>query len=348
MRNLRRGFTLLELMIAISLMLIIMLMLASMFNNAQTMYLRAAKRVDIYSQSRTSLDMIEQDLMRLETGTDNYHSLNARSLTVEDLRRPEGDANSRSYSRLDDWIEPQDSQTLNIREFLSFTGRNTWYSKEQKKYVTGTAFVAYYLRKRLPDKNGVQYAGAYLVRRVLPQRSSGEIVAILQGKMKAEPLYPTEDELASFVYGVRMFVDDQAAFQLGVRRGAFTQNIMPECDPDDPNAGWVWVKTNALPGPKPTSKPSAATALQLPPTGDRAEFGGVWSTNTAPDRDFTSARWNYPQVVMIDLMMIDRTFERVDKNSGSGSYRSFSRAVALPVAGPMSRLDDRDMALLLR
>jgi prepilin-type N-terminal cleavage/methylation domain-containing protein len=36
MRNLRRGFTLLELMIAITLMLIIMLMLRSMFVNAQT------------------------------------------------------------------------------------------------------------------------------------------------------------------------------------------------------------------------------------------------------------------------------------------------------------------------
>ena len=50
MRKLRRGFTLLELMIAITLMLIIMLMLRSMFVNAQTMYLRAAKRVDVYSR----------------------------------------------------------------------------------------------------------------------------------------------------------------------------------------------------------------------------------------------------------------------------------------------------------
>jgi prepilin-type N-terminal cleavage/methylation domain-containing protein len=348
MRNLRRGFTLLELMIAISLMLIIMLMLASMFTNAQLMYLRSAKRVDVYSQARTSLDAIEQDMMRMETGTENYHTMNMRSLTVDDLRRIEADASSRAYSRLDDWNEPQDNQTLNIHEFLSFTGRNTWYNKEEKKYVTGRAFVAYYLRRRLPDKNGVQYAGAYLVRRILPQRSPGELVAIGTGKMKATPLYPSEDELASFVYGVRVHVDDQAAFQLGVRSNNFAYNIMPEAERDDPNAGWTWVKANALPAPKPTGKPSAATALQLPAQGDRCEFGGVWTTNTAPDRDFTSARWNYPQVVMFDLMMIDRTFERDTVNHGSGTYRSFSRAVHLPVAGPMFRLDDRDLALLLK
>jgi prepilin-type N-terminal cleavage/methylation domain-containing protein len=348
MRNLRRGFTLLELMIAISLMLIIMLMLASMFTNAQMMYLRSAKRVAVYTQARASLDAIEQDLMRLETGQENYHTINMRSLTVDDLRRVDGDANSRAYSRLDDWTEPQDAQTLNIREFLSFTGRNTWYSKEEKKYVTGRALVAYYLRRRLPAKDGTQYSGGYLVRRVLPQRSSGELVAIGLGKLKASPLYPSEDELASFVYGVRMFVDDQAAFQLGVRSSNFAYNIMPECDRDDPNAGWTWVKSNGIPTPKPTGKPSAATALQIPARGDRAEFGGDWSTQTNKDRDFTSARWNYPQVVMVDLMMIDSTFERYNQNQGSGTYRSFSRAVQLPVAGPMFRLDDRDLALLLK
>lgn len=347
MRNLRRGFTLLELMIAISLMLIIMLMLASMFTNAQTMYLRSAKRVDVYSQARASLDAIEQDMMRLESGVELYHTMSMRSLTVNDLRDVEGDANSRAYSRLNDWTEPQDTQTLNIHEFLSFTGRNTWYNKEDKKYVTGTAMVAYYLRRRLPDKSGKQYAGAYLVRRILPQRSLGEIVAIGRGKMKARPLYPSEDELASYVYGVRVFVDDQAAFQLGVRSRNFAYNIMPEADRDDPNAGWTWVKGNP-PVPKPTGAPSAAAALQVPQRGDRCEFGGDWATRTNPDRDFTSARWNYPQVVMFDLMMIDRTFERTSQHEGSGTYRSFSRAVQLPIAGEVFRLDARDLALLLK
>ncbi|MCA8915589.1 MAG: prepilin-type N-terminal cleavage/methylation domain-containing protein [Planctomycetes bacterium] len=350
MRNYRRGFTLLELMIAITLMLIIMLMLRSMFVNAQTMYLRAAKRVDVYSQARASLDMIEQDLMRLETGTEDYHTMNLRTLEAEDLRNVEAIPNSKAYSKLDDWVEAQDPQTLNIHEFLSFTGRNTWYDKDKKKYVTGTAMVAYYLRRRLPDKNGDQYGGAYLVRRIIPQRSLAELAAIGRGKTKAEPIYPHEDELASFVYGARVFVDDQAAFQLGVRNGAFNYNIMPECREADPNANWIWNKgsSGAVRPPQPKGGSGVALLLQQPLRENRTEFGGIWTTNTAPDRDFVSARWNYPSVVMIDLTFIDRTFDRIDADRGSGTYRTFSRAVQLPVSGPMYRLDDRDLQLLLR
>ena len=348
MRNYRRGFTLLELMIAISLMLIIMLMLRSMFVNAQTMYLRAAKRVDVYSQARASMDMIEQDLMRLETGVDDYSSINLRSLEPEDLRNIDTIPNSRAYSKLDDWVEAQDAQTLNIREFLSFTGRNTWFDKESKKYVTGTAMVAYYLRRRLPDKNGDQFGGAYLVRRIIPQRSLAELAGIGNGTLKATPIYPHEDELASFVYGVRVFVDDQAAFQLGVRNGQFNYNIMPECTETDPNASWIWIKNSAGAVPVPKSGQGTAILLQKPQRDNRVEFGGTWTTNTAPDRDFVSARWNYPNVVMIDLTMIDRTFERISATRGSGTYRTFSRAIQLPVSGPMSRLDDRDLQLLLK
>ncbi|MCA8910920.1 MAG: prepilin-type N-terminal cleavage/methylation domain-containing protein [Planctomycetes bacterium] len=346
MRNLRRGFTLLELMIAITLMLIIMLMLRSMFTNAQYMYLRAAKRVDVYSQARASLDMMEQDLMRLETGYEDYHTLNCRTLMPNQLADPELVRNSKSYSQLDDWTEPQDSQSLNIHEFLSFTGRNTWYDKNEKKYVTGTAYVAYYLRKRMPI-DGEAQEGAYLVRRIIPQRSNAELVAIGKGK-KPRPLEPHEDELASFVYGVRMYADDQAAFQLGDRNNAFNRDIMPECKEGVPNADWMYIKGSSGPRPKPTNVGGTAILLQTPIRENRVEFGGIWQTRTGKDRDFTSARWNYPSVVLIDLLMVDRNFERFDEKSGSGTYRSFSRAVQLPVSGPMYRLDDTDMSILTR
>lgn len=346
MRNLRRGFTLLELMIAISLMLIIMLMLQSMFSNAQYMYLRAAKRVDVYSQARASLDLIEQDLMRLETGVEQYHTLNCRTLMASDLSDPETVRNNtKTYSQLTDWTEPEDSQTLNIRDFLSFTGRNTWYDANKKEYVTGTAHVTYYLRRRVA-LDGVTQEGGYLVRRIIPIRSNAEIVAIGNGRIKPDPIEPHEDELASFVYGVRMFADDQAAFQLGERDGGFKYDIMPECDVDSRNADWMWITGTAQPSQKPTIVGGVAVALQLPLRDNRVEFGGLWTTNTAPDRDFTSARWNYPGVVMVDLMMVDRTFERYDNTAGSGTYRSFARAVQLPVSGPMYRLDDTDMRIL--
>jgi prepilin-type N-terminal cleavage/methylation domain-containing protein len=80
MRYARRGFTLLELMIAIALMLVVMLMLRSMFVNAQEIYIRAARRVDVFAQGRAVLDSIERDLMKLVKGHDN-ETLTLRSLT---------------------------------------------------------------------------------------------------------------------------------------------------------------------------------------------------------------------------------------------------------------------------
>ena len=347
MRKLRRGFTLLELMIAIALMLVIMLMLRSMFVNAQHMYLRAAKRVDVYSQARASLDLIEQDLLRMETGDEHYHSLNCRTLMPSDLRNLDGVPISKAYTKMDDWTEESDSQSLNIHEFLSFTGRNTWYDKTQDKYVTGNAFVAYYIRKRLPVE-GEEFEGGYLVRRIIPVRSNAEIAAIGAGKLTdPQPIAPHEDELASFVFGVRVYADDQAAFQLGVRNSSFGRNIMPECDPSSPNARWMYIEGSTnTPPKKPVGGSGTVIELQKPLPENRVEFGGLWSSQRAPDRDFVSARWNYPNVVMVDLLMIDRKFERFTADAGAGTYRSFSRAVQLPVSGPMYRLDQRDIELL--
>lgn len=347
MRKLRRGFTLLELMIAIALMLIIMLMLRSMFVNAQHMYVRAAKRVDVYSQARASLDLIEQDMLRMETGESHYHSLNCRTIMPDDLQNLDAIPSSRTYTKMDDWSDESDSQSLNIHEFLSFTGRNTWYDETKGEYVTGNAFVAYYIRKRIPVE-GEEVGGGYLVRRIIPVRSDAEIVGISKGLI-ANPraIEPHEDELASFVYGVRVYADDQAAFQLGVRNGSFGRNIMPECSLDEPNSRWMYIQGATSPPPKkPVGGAGVVMELQKPLAENRVEFGGLWTSQRAKDRDFVSSRWNYPSVVMIDLLMIDRKFERYSYESGSGTYRSFSRAVQLPVAGPMYRLDDRDLELL--
>lgn len=347
MRKLRRGFTLLELMIAISLMMIIMLMLWSMFSNAQHMYVRAAKRIDVYSQARASLDIIEQDLLRMEPGEEHYHSLNCRTIMPSDLQDLNAIPSSRTYTRMDDWAQESDAQSLNIHEFLSFTGRNTWYDDTQQKYVTGNAFVCYYIRKRYNDGSD-EVGGGYLVRRIIPVRSNAEIVAIGQGKLtNPQPIAPHEDELASFVYGARVYADDQAAFQLGVRNGAFDRNIMPECDPGVPNGRWMYVQGATTPPPKkPVGGAGVVMELQKPLPENRVEFGGLWTSQRAPDRDFVSSRWNYPSVVMVDLLFIDRKFERFTTEAGEGTYRSFSRAVQLPVSGPMYRLDNRDLELL--
>ena len=61
----QQGFTLLELLIAISLMMIVMLMIQQMFGRANDLYRLAAERADVYSQARVALDAIETDIQRI-------------------------------------------------------------------------------------------------------------------------------------------------------------------------------------------------------------------------------------------------------------------------------------------
>lgn len=352
MRRKLRGFTLLELMIAIALMLIVMLMLRTMFVTAQDMYVRASRRVEVYQQARSALDLIEQDMLRMRsTGVNDTDVLALRSLKPEDYSKPDAIRTSRMYSEMSDWNTPQPNESTKIREFLSFAGTATWYDADQKKYVTGDATVLYYLRRRIPIE-GQNVEGSYLVRRILPLRSMAELARIGRGLAPLNDIKPYEEEIANFVYSARVYTDDQAAFQLGVRNGAFNYDTMPECSTDVKNRDWLWVKTAAA-GPAPGGQPAPqgqgpTLILPQPPKEDRVEFGGIWRTNTAPDRDFVSSRWNFPSAVVIDLMLIDRSFERFGANDGSGTYRSFSRAIQLPGSGPMARLDPRDIQLLTR
>lgn len=349
MRYARRGFTLLELMIAITLMLIVMLMLNSMFRTAQEMYLRAARRVDVYSQARASLDMMEQDLLRLKTGQEK-ESIHLRSLTPADWKNPDNARTSNIYTNMTDWNATDENQSRSIREFLSFYGTNTWWDGNQNKYITGDAMVVYYLRKRPPNVNEEQPEGAYLVRRIIPQRSLAEIAGITGGTRTATQLVVTEDELVNFVYAVHVYTDDQAAFQVAEQFRDFRYDIMPECTRTHPNSKWLWVNTGQVPQqPAQPPKPGVGNVtlfLPTPPEGDRVEFGGIYQSQTSPDRGFVSSRWNYPSVVMFDLVVIDREMVRYDGTTGEGTYRSFARAVQLPVSGPMFKLDDQDLKLL--
>jgi prepilin-type N-terminal cleavage/methylation domain-containing protein len=354
MTDRNQGFTLIELMIAIALMMILMLMLHSMFINAQALYTRAAQRVSIYSQARITMDIIEQDLLQMRTIGDE-DSLHMRSVRPSDFSDPAAPSNEEIYAALEDWDSPDPNATPQIREFLSFTGINTWWDENRGEYVTGPALVVYYLRQRPDAEDGGE--GGYLVRRLLQHRTLAEITRIVQGE-PADPLVISEDEIASFVYSVRIFCDDQAAFQMGEMNRDFRYATLPEASGDSPNAPWLWLTEPGLGGPPPgqqqqapqaganVSPGDAARAFPQPVSLQRVEFGGAWRTATAMDRDFLSIRWNYPAVVVCELTMIDRNLTRSDARTGDGAYRTFSRAVYLPATGPMFGLDPTDLELL--
>jgi prepilin-type N-terminal cleavage/methylation domain-containing protein len=197
MRYARRGFTLLELMIAIALMLVVMLMLRSMFVNAQEIYIRAARRVDVFAQGRAVLDSIERDLMKLVKGHDN-ETLTLRSLTPANWTNAELARQGDTYSSLEDWDITDPNQSARIQEFMSFRGVFRMWDAEQQKSVDRNASVIYYLRRRR-NVSGTE-EGAYLVRRLVPYYTNRELVAFGKKQDQAPQLKVDEDELASFVY----------------------------------------------------------------------------------------------------------------------------------------------------
>lgn len=339
MRIHRRGFTLLELMIAITLMLIVMLMLRSMFVNAQEMYVRATRRVDVYAQARAALDLIELDLLKMRKDEDEA-TLNARSLVPSNWRDPKAPREDRKlYSELIDWKLTQDDQSTKIREFLSFHATATWWNEGTKQWETGNAQIVYYLRKRMDIKDQEE-EGAYLVRRVIPQRSLGELAGLYEGRLK--DIFPTEVDIASFVYSAQVYVDDQGAFLMGAHTGNHAYNIMPEALEGQPK--WLW---NSEPAPISALQPGQVQRrLRTPIRTDRVEFGGWRTSQTSLDRKFSSAAWNYPGVVMLDLTVIDRNMLRFEQSTGDGTYRSFARAVQLPLSGPPVRLDGTDISMM--
>ncbi|MEE9311259.1 MAG: prepilin-type N-terminal cleavage/methylation domain-containing protein [Planctomycetota bacterium] len=347
-RHVIRGFTLLELMIAMTLMMIIMLMLNSMFTNAQTLYTTAAKRATIYQQARVAMDFMEKDLLLLHANKETAIAM--RSLEPNDWNNVDTCRNGQQNSVLNDWITPDPNQTTKIREFLSFPAtKSVWiddmYGKDQGGYRNGLWLVVYYLRKRMDPVDDLQYEGAYLVRRMIPIRSQAQLVAIGQGKSDPKDdlgFVVVEDEICSFVSSVRIFVDDQGAVMYNRKNNNVRRfEIMPEVHENMKNK-WMWVAEDInASNPQPSS---GSMILPIPAKEYRAEFGGIWQTFSGNDRQFASSRWNYPSVVMIELTINNKAMERLDdeKFKGRGTYRTFSRAVQIPLAGPMNNLDTID------
>lgn len=343
-----RGFTLLELMIAMTLMMIIMLMLNSMFSNAQTLYTTAAKRATIYQQARVAMDFMEKDLLLLHANTETGIAM--RSLEPRDWNSIETCRNGQQNSVLTDWNKEDPNQTTRIREFLSFPAtKSVWvedmYGNDQGGYRNGLWLVVYYLRKRMDPVDNLYYEGAYLVRRMIPIHSQAQLVAIAKGTAGPrvlEGFVVVEDEICSFVSSVRMFVDDQGAVMYNRKNNNVRRfEIMPEVHENMRNK-WMWVNEDLNSASNPQA--TGSKILPVPRKEYRAEFGGLWQTFTGKDRQFASSRWNYPSVVMIELTVNNKAMERLDdeKFKGRGAYRTFSRAVQIPLAGPMNNLDAVD------
>jgi prepilin-type N-terminal cleavage/methylation domain-containing protein len=77
-RAARGGFTLVELMVAIALMVVIVLQIQIVFNGARKLYERSDAMVQVFQNARNALDMLERDL-RNAVKTDQMEFYNDRS-----------------------------------------------------------------------------------------------------------------------------------------------------------------------------------------------------------------------------------------------------------------------------
>lgn len=347
--NLRRrvgGFTLLELMIAIALMLIVMLMLRTMFTSAQAMYLVTSRRIETFQGGRVAMDYIEQDLLRAvtTTGEDN---IQLRSLSVDDLKDSRIPYD-RFYSVLNNYQDAEDGETSKIKEFLSFTGTSTWWDKSKKSYVTGDAVIVYYLRSRPEPAKGDRQDGAYLVRRVIPVRTLAEIRINSQlgwDPKKVRNIAPHDDEIASFIYSVKMYVDDKAAFEFGVQKGNTVFNVLPECREDTAPHLWKATPTPPAQGMPATGAAKNGITLVLTKPNDSkcVQMGSYFASSARnPKREHLATLGEYPSVVVVELTFIDKSFMRSDE---TGTYRTFTRAVHCPYAPALRWLDQKDLEI---
>lgn len=338
MRQYRRGFTLLELLISIALMLIVMMMLRTMFTSAQHMYVIASRRVEVFSQARVAMDLMEQDVLRMRQGGDE-DSVQVRSLSLADLTDPVT-ARENFYSALSDFDAPEDSQSPKMKEFLSFIGSTTWYDKQTGRYETGDARIYYYLKARPASTEGRNLDGAYLVRRILPVRTSAEIVkAAKDGWRSARDIKVHEEEIATYVHSVRVYVDDKVSFQLGVDNKA-TYNIYPEAVN---SVKWLWLSDPSKRPYETETIEGKTVALAAPAINECVTFAGEYITMSSPTRKHVMSLSEYPSVIVIELTLVDRFFSRADE---SGIYRTLTRAIQLPWAVPSRVFDQRDRDLI--
>ncbi|MCC6574090.1 MAG: prepilin-type N-terminal cleavage/methylation domain-containing protein [Planctomycetes bacterium] len=340
MRRNIRGFTLLELMISIALMLIVMMMLRTMFSSAQSMYVIASRRVEVYSQARVAMDIIEQDVLRMRNGG-SEDSLQLRSLSVDDLVDPEK-PRKEFYSELRDFDIVDENESVKMKEFLSFIGNTTWYDKDTKQYESGDAKIFYYLKKRPPSTQDRELDGAYLVRRILPIRTNAELVKFgKEGWRNARDIKPFEEEIAAYVYSVRVLADDKVSFQWGVDNKT-TYSVFQECNE---KTRWLWTPTGENPPPPAQTERVEGKVISLaaPPQTECSKFSGEYTTMTAPTRRHIMSVAEYPNVIVLEITLIDRYFSR---NEGSGSYRTLTRAIFLPWAVPSRVFDQRDIELI--
>ena len=327
-----KGFTLLELMLAISILLIVMLMINQMFTSAQAIYSLSASRAEVFSQGRLALDVIETDL---QTINPELGDLIMRSYKAEGVDELDDEKIRKQFLDLKFTRLPDNKSTTQIHPLMAFFTTTSWLSPKTGEYESGPAQVVYYLRRRPKQKLGsreYEMSGAYLMRRVIPYR-----VFFAGSNTKELREVPPEEEVAHSVMSAQVYAVNNGAvpYMLQQNKPAEFFSLLDET----PTSDAALLRDDGLiRALSPTIGGDNYLNFARPKRGSTYSFG----EEAGSVMQNLTTRSGYPLAIGVELTFINNDFEIID-GEFFGTVRTISKIISVPNSQAAVFLDQNDI-----
>lgn len=350
------GFTLIELIIAIALLMIVMLMVMQMFLSAQALYRIASERAEVFSQGRAALDVIEADLQR--TTRDNFADFLALSSAPV-----YGSTNPAASDPLDPQhyhalyqdtkggesaadYRPDNQTSERILPFLTFNvSSESWYDA-QGRIQSGPAQVSYYLKRKpdMPTQDGPMRTPqtAYLMKYVIPIRNVLPGAA-RQGQQQQD-YGGSHIEVASSVRAVRVWAYNNAVPAYMSQR-LQVYELFPRVD-NAPTPSAAMMRTaERRPDPNATPDPVKLQHQQnqvLTPIGERAGQTYSWGNTPGSHTENIRSRANFPLAIGIEITFANDGLDVV-QGEYYGTFRTMRRVITIPNTEAAGALEEKEI-----
>ena len=352
----RVGFTLLELVIAIALLMIVLLMVMQMFLSAQTLYRIASERSEVYSQGRVALDIIESDLQR--AATTNFANLIALTRAPEFGSKIPGaafpyDANaySKLYTVSPDEQRPDNDTTDKMLPILSFNVDSADWTDSRGELQRGPAQISYYLKKRgqVTDGDGAvrEPVGAYLVRYVIPIRMTSTLP-----QDRTKDMGGSQTDIAASVIAVRVWAYNNAvpAYYTQERKEF---ELFPRVDNVPSKSAQMMLDSVGVdPTANMTEEEKKRRREQsvLRPVDLKANSTYSWGYTAGGHAAYVSSRGSFPLAIAIEIQFANENIDLVDTNTRGqastdfrGTVRTMRRIISVPNTVAAAALSEKEI-----
>lgn len=349
----RAGFTLLELVIAIALLMIVMLMVMQMFLSAQTLYRLASERSEVYSQGRVALDTIESDLQRASTS--NFGNVIALSQCPE-WGSPVAKANfpydplgyQELYQKTPDENRPDNETSGKMLPVLCFNVDAADWTDSKGELQSGPAQISYYLKYRSPvtDPDGFvrQPPGAYLVRYVIPIRMTSTTP-----QERGKDMGGSQTEVANSVLAVRVWAYNNAVpAYLSQEQREF--ELFPRVDRVPTPSAAMMRDTAPGNGDQFLTEEERRRRREqsvLRPVDVTTNQTYSWGFTAGGNVDYISSRGSFPMALAIEITFGNEQLDIIDQRF-SGTIRTMRRVISVPNTLPLASVTDKEIERFFR